>query len=132
LKGKVSKFPNPKDKANPIEKILEEDTEKYPSTGKFGFTAWSFHGVNGLQSANKKFESLTAEEIINNEPEAPKADILIPVGEFSTKEFAEQNKIEYPIAFLFIKDSVTKGQIKFVREERRNVKGKPTKLFAKV
>lgn len=56
-------------------------------------------------------------------------DLLIPVGEFSTKELAEHNQVQYPIAFLFLKDQERKGKIKFTRKERRAAKGKPTSLF---
>ena len=56
-------------------------------------------------------------------------DLIIPVGEFSTKELAAKNNVQYPIAFLFLKDREKKGKIKFVRKERRAAKGKPTSLF---
>lgn len=72
-------------------------------------------------------EATTAEE----EEEAPPKTLLFPVGEFSTTELAEFNKISYPNASVFLKASLEAGTIKFVKEERRNAKGKATKLYAK-
>jgi hypothetical protein len=62
-------------------------------------------------------------------PKVDRPSLLIPVGEFSTKELAEFNKVDYPIAAVFMKENPT--AIKFVRSERRNAKGKPTNLFTK-
>jgi hypothetical protein len=55
----------------------------------------------------------------------------IPDGEFSTNELADFNKVQYPIAFLFLKYALAKGMIRYVRDERRNAKGKATKIYTK-
>ena len=62
-------------------------------------------------------------------PKVDRPSLLIPVGEFSTIELAEYNKVDYPVAVRFIKES---GLVKFIRSERRNAKGKETNLFTKV
>ena len=129
-KGTVQKFPNG------ITKIIEDDTEHYPTTGSFGKKAWAL-GFN-REPAEKYFEmklvkrDFIAVEDSTEETETVEVEIPIAVkvdGEFSTKEYAEKHGIEYPIAYLAIKEGLGKGTIKFVRSERRNVKGKPTKLF---
>lgn len=152
-KGKVFKFPNG------TTKTLQDDMEKYPSSSQFGRIAWSYSS-RGM--AIHRFLELTQGKVKENEvegddtsndpgtsvdsvKETPKAtsediedkpykgpDLLIPVGEFSTKELAAANNVQYPIAFLFLKDREKKGQIKFTREERRAAKGKATRLFSKV
>lgn len=110
--------------------ITQEDTEKYPSTGKFGKTAWS---VNSLARATMYFDRITkdAASIVDDESSVEDANVS-PANEFSTKEYAEANGIEYPIAFLAIKKGLEEGIIKYVRSERRNLKGKETKIFCKI
>lgn len=117
-KGKVQKFPNG------TTNTLEDDTEKYPSNNQFGHIAWAC--VN-LEAANRRFEMLQNGK---EEPESVK-EILIPVGEFTVGELAQQNNIEYLPASLFVKDGIASHSIKFLREERRNVKGKPSKIYVK-
>lgn len=143
-----------------FQKILEDDTECYPSSSQWGRVAWSFTQI-GLAMA--KFHDLSQnkldENIIENESDSSN-DVLVPVisvipseitdatdnelaedkpykgptlripiGEFSTKELAEYNDVQYAIAFLFLKEQEKQGKIKFVRKERRATKGKPTSLF---
>jgi len=124
-KGKVQKFPNGS------VKVLEDDIEKYPSSGVFGFTAWS---IGSLKGAEYRFDELVAKGVAaaaEEENPTPEKAIIMPVGEFSTKELATANGIDYLAASLFIKAGLGDGTIKFVREERRNVKGKATKLYIK-
>lgn len=131
-KGTVQKFPNG------VIKTIEDDTEHYPSTGSFGKKAWAL-GFDRV-AAEKYFEErLTKRDFVAVEKpeEETAAEVEIPVsvkvdGEFSTKEYAEKNKMDYPTAYLAIKAGLADGTIKFIREERRNVKGKPTKLFIMV
>lgn len=134
-------------------KPLEDDTEVYPSTGQFGFKAWSY-GNKG--AAIHRFIELTNESVKpeddGNEVEpvgdAPVTDAVvtghrgrkpkerhelqIPVGEFSIKEMNELNQSEYQDSLFFINEQITKGTIKYLRDERRNAKGKPSRIFAKV
>jgi len=120
-KGKVQKFPGG------IVKVIEEDREMYPSTGQWGKMGWSFKNKG---AALEKFERLNSEILTEDAPEEAFA-MTIPIGEFSTKDLANSNGIEYPIAALWIKTSLETGVIKFLKEERRNVKGKPSKIFIK-
>jgi intein/homing endonuclease len=120
-KGKVQKFPNGS------VKVLEDDTEKYPASGVFGFSAWY---VMTYERATQIFDELTAEAAEKANPTPEKA-IVVPAGEFSTTELATANEIEYPVAALFIKAALGENTIKFSREERRNAKGKATKLYIK-
>ena len=135
-------------------KAAEDDTEMYCSTGNFSKTGWSFHGLMALQAATKKFnelnnksvkvedesivESDTVEKIESDhaprrgrQPKVRTA-LLIPVGEFSIKEMNELNKSEYQDSLFFINEQIAAGTIKFLREERRNAKGKPSRIFSKV
>ena len=122
-KGKISKFPNG------VVKVAEDDKEKYPSTGQFGFVAWSF---GGLSAAEQRFEKLDKEENLpEDEEESSVKEIVIPLGEFTIGEMATKNEVPYSQAFLFIKAGVEKNEIKFLREERRAAKGKPSKIYAK-
>jgi len=110
--------------------VTEDDQEKYPGTSQFGFIAWSY---NNRARAMKAYEDLTKEAAGAAEEEAkPAKAVVVPVGEFSTIELAEKNGIQYATASIFMKDALSTNKIKFVREERRNVKGKPTKLYIKV
>lgn len=144
-----------------ISKTIEEDTENYPSCGQFGKIAWSYqlrlknaafakfkelqqsgtitttgddvdensdHSViatgNSVETAeNQKYLDMFAQN---------KIKILnIPAVEFSTNELADFNKVQYPIAFLFLKYALAKSMIRYVRDERRNAKGKATKIYTK-
>lgn len=125
-----------------------EDFEEYPGASKFGLSAWF---CTNETMANKRFQSIigNAQEIVDvsdadDEPTEiqpvksagrPKADrpaLLVPVGEFSTTELAEHNKVDYPIAAVFVRENVAAGKLKFVRAEQRNAKGKKTNLFTKI
>lgn len=129
-----------------------EDFEEYPGASLFGKKAWS---CLTLERAKEHFERLMckgAAEVDEEEPEkdalsvssevifnpsSPKKQkgmkpiLIYPVGEFSVKDLAETNKVDYPIAFIFVKESISTGKIKETRKERRNVKGKETQLYAK-
>jgi hypothetical protein len=59
-------------------------------------------------------------------------DLIIPVGEFSTKQLAAHNNVQYPIAFLFRKDAERKGKIKFSRKQKAEGRGKPTDIFVSI
>lgn len=70
----------------------------------------------------------------NNEEVKPYKgpDLIIPVGEFSTKQLAAHNNVQYPIAFLFRKDAERKGKIKFSRKQKAEGRGKPTDIFVAI
>lgn len=138
-----------------FQKILEDDTECYPSSSQFGRTAWSFSSqglamcrfqdlING--DVNDENAPDETPEVINapinpnpvvkinddNDDDAKPykgPDLTIPVGEFSTKQLAEYNKVQYPIAFLFRKEAEKNGKIKFSRKQKAEGRGKPTDIF---
>ena len=120
-----------------------EAAEAYPSPEMWGTRGWTFTASELLKARNKYEKilkgDLTTDVVVEvvEEPVvavkerakrgAPKADLTIPVGEFSIGELAEKNQVDYNHANLFIKSSPS---IQFVREERRNARGKMTKLFS--
>lgn len=142
--------------------VLEEDEEFYPSCGQWGKFAWSYTNsglarIKFLELTQGKSEEEVAEDESQDEPtveaKAPKAPkaytppennedteikpykgpaLIIPVGEFSTKELAAQNNVQYPIAFLFRKDAERKGKIKFSRKQKADGRGKPTDIFVAI
>lgn len=145
-----------------FQKVLEDDEECYPSSSQFGRIAWSFSSVgmamlrfheltHGKVKEEKVEENSTSEDEPAMEIKAPKAstpdpkenedaeakpykgpDLIIPVGEFSTKELAAHNNVQYPIAFLFRKDAERKGKIKFSRQRKAEGRGKPTDIFVAI
>ena len=120
-KGKVQKFPNG------VVKVIEDDTENYPSTGQFGISAWTYKNKG---AALAKFEALNNES--TEDKTASVKEMLIPVKEFTVKELAEFNQVEYPIAAIFVRESLAVGKIQFLRAERRNLtgKGKPSNIYS--
>jgi len=153
-------------------KVVQDDTEQYPSTAQFGRVAWAFNDI-GLAMA--KFHELTQQtESDNNtytsdgsddggiviepstrnpDPEPSPEDapvigqptnnnsnekpykgptLLIPTGEFSTKQLAEYNNVQYVTAFLFRKELIRTGKIQFKRKQKAAGKGKPTDIFVAV
>jgi hypothetical protein len=121
----VFKITVKKEGAECFGKIYEEDEEEYPSTGKFGKSAWA---VVSEARAREIFEQLNKEAV---EPTVEKLPLVIPDGEFTVTEFAAKNSVEYAQAFLWIKHNEPLGVIKFVREERRQAKGKMSKIYTK-
>lgn len=109
--------------------VTEDDQEKYPSTGQFGISAWSFRSKGG---AFARYEELKKEasDKETEEAEAPKS-LVVPIGEFTVGEFAEKNSLSYANAFLIVKASLANNSVKFLREERRQAKGKPSKIYSK-
>lgn len=108
--------------------ITTDDEEKYPGTSQFGSIAWSF---NNRAMAMKRFDQLSKEAGIKAaEALEPKKAVVVPVGEFTVGEFAEANSITYANAFIIVKGAVENGSVKFLREERRQAKGKPSKIYA--
>lgn len=61
-----------------------------------------------------------------------KVVLNLPDVEFSVKELAELNAVQYVTAYQFVKENVESGHIKTTREERRAARGPMTQLFEKV
>lgn len=119
---------------NVFNKITEEDTEKYPGSSQFGLSAWSC--IN-LERAKIRFDSINkkvSEKIHENSLEnlETKGEIKIPDVEFTTDDFAKFNQIYYHIAYVSIKKLLESNKVRLLREERRNAKGKLTKIYIKV
>lgn len=112
-----------------FQQILEDDEERYPSTGQFGISAWSYRNKT---AAIQHFEFLNKEASKIVTVSVQTENLIIPDKAFSINEFAESNNIEYSNAFLFIKDAIKKNLIRFARQERRNARGKMTNIFEKV
>jgi hypothetical protein len=100
-----------------------EPAECYPSNELWGDKGWTY---KTLHEAQIKFEILTGKRQATIKPipvlelpdpnevkrtRRPRNEIVmlnIPAGEFTTKELAEYNKVEYSASFLWIKDEVGK------------------------
>ena len=142
-----------------FQQVLEDDKECYPSCSQWGRVAWTFsspglaiHRFNELNAIAENKELITVgdteeeptepskEQVIsqpeNNSENDDKPykgpDLIIPVGEFSTKQLAAHNNVQYPIAFLFRKDAERKGKIKFSRKQKADGRGKPTDIFVAI
>jgi hypothetical protein len=110
-----------------FETITEDDQEKYPGASQFGFSAWSL--IN-LSHAIVKYNEICQVVVDKTLAAESKKEFIIPVQEFTTGEFAEINSVNYITASNFIKSSVNAGKIIFLRDEQRNAKGKPSKIFS--
>lgn len=131
----------------------EDSFEEYPSGGKFGKTAKFCHALEVAEhwysefmkgkvveptdaSPDEEDDEDEASPVEANESASkrgrPKSDrvmLKFPAGEFSCKELAEFNQVDYSIASITLRESESNKTISFVREERRNAKGKATRLF---
>ncbi len=106
-----------------------DDEEHYPSNNDFGRIAYSFHGKFAKEAALNRFKELNEEKEEIDNP-SPEKEMKIPSVEFTTGEFAALNDTNYITASNYIKNNPDK--IKFVREERRQAKGKMSKIYKKV
>ena len=108
----------------------QEDREVYPSAGSFGKTAWHIHN---LPFAKQRFEDLTLKGAVEAEEEnAPAKTYLIPAGDFTTKEFAAANNVEYSEATIWLRENT--GTLVLITGERKppaGTRGKASKTFAK-
>ena len=125
--------------------ILEDDTENYPCKGSFGKTAWFITDMSKALVRFYEIDQLVTDTLEETESTQPlttnsvpskrgrkkieREPLKFPNGEFSVNELAEFNQVTYVVAFTLMKEEETKGKVKFVRSERRNAKGKPTKIF---
>jgi hypothetical protein len=146
----------PKDSGKTI--TYPEDFEEYPGASLFGKKAWFYQNI---PAAERRLESLLKAEAVVEEDESettpdpdpaviggvalaeslapsrrgrPKVDrppLNLPDGEFSIKEIAEQNKVEYIVAAQFVKEQETAQMIQRTRTERRATRGPETQLFKK-
>lgn len=134
--------------------VYDDDFEEYPGSSKFGVSAWF---IPSLISAEAKFLTLTTEpvkveksdpavvggaalgnslapskKVGRGRPKGERPLLDLPDMEFSVKELAIKNSVQYPVAFLFLKEAEAAGKVKRTRTERRAAKGKPTQLFEQI
>lgn len=127
--------------------VQMEPAECYPSNEQWGAKGWSYPT---LFAADQKYERLLGrlEEVVKPEiemvpvdltvapkPRRPRGEVVtlnIPEGEFTTKELGEFNKVEYSVAFLWLKENV--GTLVRVKGERRveGQRGKASKTYEKI
>jgi hypothetical protein len=132
---------------------FDEDTENYAGKSAFGRSAYfcvnmeraemRFNELMGIDAAVESTppmgDGVEIEETTPLSPHrgrgrprnGPRPSLLIPVGEFSVREMAESNQVEYITASNFLKELLTAASVKFIREERRSERGPMTKIFAK-
>lgn len=132
-----------------------EPAETYPCSSQWGTMGWTYRTlmeaekrfgklINGEIKVTNNIVSFTDEKEEETVSDAPKtvappsvniANLNLPDGEFTTAQLAEFNKTDYTKAFLFIKDALDRGTVKFVRdeskEERQGRRGPARKFFAK-
>ncbi len=132
-----------------------EPSEVYPSNEQWGSMGWTYRD---LCSAEIRFQSLlTGEHPVASDntpvstleeadtdavvppvvsrrgrPRVEHPTIQLPDKEFSVKEVAETNKVQYVTVYQFVKEEVKNGRVKATREERRAARGPMTQLFEKV
>jgi hypothetical protein len=107
----------------------EEDQERYPSTAQFSKIAFS---IPNKSLAMARYEELCKQaKDATDDTVEPEDTTIVPDTEFTVGEFAIANGIEYPKAFLTVKAALETGSVKFVREERRNSRGKLSKIYAR-
>lgn len=130
-----------------------EPSEVYPGSERWGILGWTY--TNFLQAEtrfnkvknpenraqNIEIDMVDTPPVFSSEPKSgnrrgrkplEKPEIVIPEGEFSVKELAEANHVQYVIAYMFVKENVAKGLLKTTQEVRRAARGPMTQLFSKV
>lgn len=135
-----------------FETVTPDDEEKYPTAEQFGKTAWA---VSSIERAEEIFNRLEQNMSVREEtpdpavvggvalaqslapnrrgrPKVERAPLNLPNGEFSIKELAEQNSVEYVTAQQFLKEQMTSNQVRRTRTERRAARGPETQLYQKI
>jgi len=144
--GAIQKFPNG------IVQTIAEDTEYYAGKSAFGRSAYSCVNMERAEVRFNQLMGVTSDVSVDFEPPTVEGDVsetsvaphrgrgrprinpttlLIPVGEFSTNELAEFNKVGYPVAYVFLKGLKQSNLVKVVRSEKRNGAKRSTDIFAK-
>lgn len=101
----------------------------YPNDNSFGHTGFD---CCSLEHAERKHEDI----IKNNQKreqneEIKNEEVKIPTKEFTIKDFMKANpKLSYPMAYLKIKDLMTKKEI-FISGEKENDIGRASNLYKK-
>lgn len=128
-----------------------EAGESYPSPEQWGYRGWSY---NYLNLAFKKYESLLnkpIESMGEDVSPAPEEDEVVeikseltssksselflqfPSGQFTAKELAEYNHMDYNSASVFIRHELEKSITKSgQRPQPEGKRGKPSTLYTKI
>ncbi len=133
-----------------------EDFEEYPGASLFGKKAWFYQNI---EMAEKQFEILRKEVIEDDtdeeqkpntavvddaalaptptpgrrgRPKVERPPLNLPDGEFSIKEVAEKNAVDYIVAAQFVKEQESAHLVQRTRTERRAVRGPETQLFKRI
>jgi hypothetical protein len=126
--GTVQTFPNG------ITRTIEEDTENYPGATLFGKTAYF---CSSMESAEKRFAEMMEqplEDAVEEDIEPPKGkkpDMIIPVGEFTIEDLAQQNNVSYPTARNGLQFFLYYKEVKLAKKQRIGNAKRPTKFFTK-
>lgn len=128
--------------------IAIEPAETFPGSEQWGISGWTY---KNLFAAEQRYDSILGKisiSLVDSEPDDPeinestlpsihrgrprrnKITLVLPPGEFSTKDVAELNTVDYADAVFFLKDKIASGAVKSVREERRAPRGPMTKIFS--
>jgi len=130
----------------------DEDFEEYPGGKQFGFRGWYCGNLRMAEMffAKKTTAPVEEEESPEDSPEDSITEIIpsvkvegrgrgrprkerhmlsFPSGEWSVNELAAHNQVSYNDARTFVKENPT--LVKYIRDERRNVKGKATQIYTK-
>lgn len=127
-----------------------EPAETYPGASQWGINGFT---CMTMEAAEKRFNKLKEDasdvdyetekvervEKVRKESTGQRKgkkrmefEINIPVGKFSTKEFANACKVDVSMGANRLRELIQRGEVKFAEEKRVNPKGKPTKFYQKV
>jgi hypothetical protein len=127
--------------------VKVEAKEAFPSPELWGTKGWSnptlwdaekrFEILLGRRQEEKKVIPIVEEEKEEHErTRRPRGTVLainLPGGEFTTKELASFNNLNYPEVFLWLKDTgLPEGKVKVVGERKiEGQRGPPSKTYTK-
>lgn len=130
--------------------ILEDDTERYPSTEKFGKSAWSIKSYN---KAMDKFNTLTNQETMNNTQntetnnnmnttptpakrgrKSPMRNITYPTGkQFTMAEVVKLNpEYSHPVLYIQIQKDIQANKVKKIGVVETSARGKKPVIYGLV
>ena len=106
--------------------VVPETYEQYPTANRFGKTAWH---VSSLEKAEAIYVRLNTDAGHDGKVFVK---FNIPSGEFTAGELADFNDVEYITASNYIKAALANNTVQYIREERRNARGKASKIYASI
>ena len=115
-----------------FKQIIKEDTERYPSSSQWGFSAWSFRDK---AAALNRFDTLTKEDTAGDEAPSKEATVVLPdKAAFSMKDLLATNpKIAQSRLYVALQKLIKAGKVtKSGTVEREGVGGKAAILYSEV